>query len=152
MDERCPRCRQTNLNVARFCGQCGLSLEPGVEGKREAGRVRHPDPLVIPDGCERIINAADVYYRTESAWGGRRLSGTENIGVILYNVGYPLREVVLMVRGYDGEGSELFAVEQVVDELPRGDRVTVEIASYEIPSPPERLSVALVSAEFVQIE
>ena len=152
MDKRCPRCRQSNPDVARFCGRCGLSLEPGVDGKREAGWVRHPDPLVIPEGCERIANAADLYYRTESAWGGRRLSGTENIGVILYNVGYPLCEAVLLVRGSDSEGNELFAVEQVADELPRGERVTVEIASYEIPSPPERLSVALVSAEFVQIE
>ena len=82
MDERCPRCRQANPDVARFSGRCGLSLEPGV----------------------------------------------------------------------DGEGNELFAVEQVADELPRSERMTVEITSYDIPSPPERQSVALVSAVFVQIE
>ena len=86
-----------------------------------------------------------------SVWPGT-MSGTENIGVILYNIGYPLCEVVLMLRGSDGEGTELFAVEQVANELPRGERVTVEIASYEIPSPPRRLSVALVSAAFVQFE
>jgi hypothetical protein len=116
------------------------------------GQIRHPEPLPAPEGFEPIRKAADLYHYSESAWGGRRLLGTENIGFRVFNAGYPLRDVTLSIRGEDDGGSQIFAVEHTVEELPRGEQVTLEVASYEIPAEPKRLTVTLVSAEFYPVD
>ena len=151
MNEHCPRCDATNTTEAKFCAHCGLSLT-GLHGKPVAGQTRHPDPLAVPDEYELILGAVDLYFRTESAWGGKRLSGTENIGVVVLNTGYPLCDVALKVRGEDEAGKELFAVERTADDLPRGEPVTIEVPSYEITAEPSRLVVSLVSAAFSPID
>jgi len=95
--------------------------------------------------CE---DAADLYYRWESSLGGAALIGTEGVNVIVFNAGYPLREVVFDVRGQGEDGQELFAVERTVEELPQGKQVSLEIPSYELPAPMRSLKVSLVSAGF----
>ncbi|GAG15174.1 unnamed protein product [marine sediment metagenome] len=129
-----------------------MSLAPGIRGTPVAGQVRHPEPLSVPADFEPIGDAADLYFRSESAWGGQRLLSTESIGVVVLNTGYSLREATFRVRGEDADGKQLFSVEQATEELPRGEEIKLEIASYEIPSGPERLSVALVSAEFSPVK
>lgn len=151
MNDHCPRCDAGTSPEGKFCAQCGLSLI-GIEGEPVAGQTRHPNPLAVPDEYQLIDDAVDLYFRFESAWGGKRLSGTENIGVVLLNTGYPLREVTLRVRGHDEAGQELFSVEQTADELPRGEPAQIEIASYEIPADLRRLDVTLVSAAFSPAE
>lgn len=148
MERTCPRCQSVNRPVARFCANCGLALGTGLDGPSEAGHIRHPEPLAPPEGFELCQRAAELYFRCEAAWGGERLLGTESIGVVLFNAGYPLQEVVLQVRGEDDSGKELFAVEQTVQVLPRGEEVNIEVPSYELPAPMRVLSVWLVSAEF----
>ncbi len=151
MNEHCPRCDAETTPEAKFCARCGLSLT-GLHGKAVAGQTRHPSPLAVPDEYELIGGAVDLYFRTESAWGGKRLSGRESIGVVLLNTGYPLCGVTIKVRGEDQAGKELFAIERTADDLPRGEPVTVEVPSYEITAEPARLVVLLVSAAFSPID
>jgi hypothetical protein len=148
MEMECPRCHAPNRDVARFCARCGLILEAGLDGTRRAGRIRHPQPVPVPDGCVPCRDAADLYYRSESSLGGQTLLGTEGVNILVFNSGYPLREVVFGVRGEGKDGRELFAVERTVTELPQGKEVALEIPSYELPAPLGMLRVSLVSAEF----
>ncbi len=148
MDLTCPRCLATNRPVARFCAHCGLMLESADGGPLVPGRIRHPDPLPVPEGFAPCADAVDLYFRCESAWGGARLLGTEGVSVILFNGGYPLSDVVLNVRGEDQNGRELFATEHPTGELPRGKDMMLEIPSYELPDPVHAVRLALVSAEF----
>lgn len=73
--------------------------------------------------------------------------GTEGIAVMVTSAGYALEEVVLEVKGLDGGGNELFAVQKSVEELPRGREVRVEVPSYDVPADPKELTVTLVSGE-----
>jgi len=125
-----------------------LALGAGIDGSNDAGRIRHPQPLAVPQGFTAVGRAADLYFRSESAWGGERLLSTESIGVVLFNAGYPLQEVVLEGRGADQNDKKLFTIEQTVLELPRGEQIKIEVASYELPAPVRALFVALVSAAF----
>lgn len=136
---------------ARFCARCGLSLVGGASGPPLAGRVRHPNPLAIPDEYELVEDAVQLYFATESVWGGRRLLGTENIGLRLLNVGYSLRNVHVRVRGVDEAGREVLSVELCAPELPRGT-LLLEVPSYEIKEAPAKLRVAMVSAEFAPVD
>ena len=119
-----------------------------MDGSRRAGRIRHPRATTVPRDYLPCDQAADLYYRSESSLGGETLIATEGINVLVFNRGYPLREVVLEVRGEGDGGRELFSVERTVDELPQGKDVAVEIPSYELPAPLRTLAVTLVSAEF----
>jgi hypothetical protein len=123
-------------------------LDIGVDGSRGAGRVRHPRPTTVPRDYRPCDRAADLYYRTESSLGGQTLIATEGVNVLAFNGGYPLREVVLEVRGEGDAGRELFSVQRTVTELPQGKEVAVEIPSYELPAPLRTLTVRLVSAEY----
>lgn len=148
MDLSCPRCRAENPSVARFCARCGLMLESLDGGPLVAGRMRHPEPLPAPEGFEPCADAVDVYFRCESAWGGARLLGTEGVSATLFNGGYPLEDVVLMVRGTDDCDREVFVVEHTVNQLPRGRELAIEIPSYEFPGPVHAVRLSLVAAEF----
>ena len=148
MEKQCPRCQASNRKVARFCARCGLALEVGVDGTRRAGRVRHPRPVAVPEGCSPCRDAADLHYRTESSLGGETLIATEGLNVLVFNAGYSLREVVFNVSGEGRDGQELFAVERTVEELPQGKQVPLEVPSYELPAPLKTLRVSLMSAEF----
>ncbi len=151
MDDRCPRCQTRTPAPARFCARCGLALSGGPFGPPAAGRVRHPSPLAIPDDLEPVDGAVQLYFATESAWGGRRLLGTENIGLRLLNAGYAMRDVRLRVRGVDAAGREVLAIELAAPEWPRGP-LTLEVPSYEIREAPAQLKVTLVSAEFAPVD
>lgn len=148
MGTECPRCHTSNRDIARFCARCGLLLDGGVNGTRPAGRIRHPRPTTVPDGYEPCRDAADLYYRSESSLGGEVLIDTEGVNVIVFNSGYPLREIVLEVRGEGKDGQELFTVERTVEELSQGKEVSLEIPSYELAAPLGAVKVSLLSAEF----
>jgi len=145
MESTCPQCGATGPAVARFCGQCGrpLETEPGM-----TGRVRHSHPVGPPEGFRRCERAEDLYYRTESAWGGDRLLGTEGLSLVLWNAGYAMTEVSLEVEGLSTSGDSVFQVKHAVAALPRGQETTVEIPSYEITRPVESLRVTLESAAY----
>lgn len=145
MRRRCPQCGADNLSPAHFCAHCGTALDssPGT-----VGRAPHPDPLSPPPTSRRVAGAADLHFRIESAWGGSRLLGTENLGLLLLNGGYPLCGVVLKVEGLDPAGNALFAVEHELKHLPRGEEVRIEIPSYEISEPAQEWRVTLVTAEY----
>lgn len=143
----CPRCGNVNRGVARYCAQCGLALSAGESGSREAGRVARPDALAVPEGYARVERSADLYYRLESAWGGRRLLDTENIGLVVFNAGYPLRHVLLRVRSGGGargtyEGAYTAAV------VPTGVPTLIEIPSWDMPTSVSNVTVELAGAEF----
>lgn len=148
MEKRCPRCGVQNPPVARFCGRCGLTLTVGIDGTQRAGRVRHARPLPVPEGYLPCQDAADLYYRRESALGGAPLLATEGLKLLVFNAGYPLRDVVLRISGWDKDDAELFALERELAELPAGKPVALEIPSYELPAPQKSLRVELASAEF----
>ena len=147
MNTSCPRCQTVLRPAARFCGRCGLLLE-SVGTELVAGRIRHPNPLPPPESFQPCGEAADLYYRWESAWGGSMLLGTEGIAVFLFSGGYPLRQVVLRIEGADDQGRQLLAVQRTVDDLPRGRQIRLELASYELPAPVRSIGASLVSAEF----
>jgi hypothetical protein len=152
MGKDCPRCHTQNADIARFCARCGLLLEVGLDGTWRAGRIRHPGPGPVPEGYAPCQNAADLYYHSESSLGGKVLLGTEGLNVVVFNSGYPLRDVVLELRGTGKEGQGLFTVERTVEELPQGEKVALEVPSYELSAPLGALTVALVSAEFATEE
>lgn len=97
-----------------------------------------------------MSGAADVYHAQSSAWGGKRLSPAENIGLTLFNAGYPLCRVELRLSDATGDG----AWEEVceVAELPRGVPVQLELASWRMPEGVHRVRVALKDAEYSQPE
>lgn len=97
------------------------------------------------ESCEQ---AADLYWRLESAFGGEPLIGTESLAVVMVNGGYALRNAVLQVDGVDSAGHAVFALQKEAPELPRGAEVRIEIASYEISEPVAKVRVSLVSAEY----
>jgi hypothetical protein len=90
----------------------------------------------------------DLHYRWQAAWGGAMLSGTETIAVLIFNGGYALEEVALKLHGLDAEGEEAFVIEKSVEHLPRGEEVTIEVPSYELPVPASDITVALLSAKY----
>ena len=145
MDPRCPHCGAENLSVARFCARCGHAI---AAGPNTVGRAAHPSPEAVADGYRKCDRSADLYFRTESAWGGSRLLATENLGLVLLNAGYPLKEAVLRIEGLNGSGQALYEVEHTVEQLPRGKETTVEIPSYEMTEPANDIRVSLVSAEY----
>ena len=150
MKTECPRCRSENAQDARFCAHCGLLLDSG--GPQQAGRVRHPQPAAVPSGYLPCEDAVGLYFFAESSLGGQALLGTEGLLVSVLNSGYPLCEVELELRGQDREGNELFALQRAVQLLAQGERVELEVPSYEIEAPLAQLRVRLISAEFARAE
>lgn len=148
----CPRCGRSTKTDANFCAMCGLSLAPGINNTHAPGTIPHPTPSAPPENHAPVTDAADIYYRTESAWGGQRLLGTENIGVILHNTGYPLRNVIFRVQGFDDTNNEIFNVKQELKTLRQNEPTTLEVASYDIPSAPTDIRVSLVSADFAPVD
>jgi len=146
---RCPRCMTRNPAGARFCRRCGLEIgeKASVESKPPEP-ARHPHTLPPPNGFRAVEGVADLYYTWKAAWGGSMLLGTETIGVVLFNGGHPLEEVVLDICGTDPQSKPVFAVERTLDELPRGREVTVEVPSYEMPAPASDLVVRLLSGRY----
>ena len=142
---QCPRCGKGNVAIADFCADCGYPIS---NSKATVGRVPHPSPLAVPDGFRAVAASADLYFGLGSAWGGKRLLTTENLGLTLLNVGYPLRDVAFEIIGLDAAGARLFAVPRRLPAIGRGERIELEIASYEIPDPPDALDVRLVASEY----
>ncbi len=148
MSLRCPRCHNSNRDIAHYCSRCGLRLEVGASGVRGAGRVTHPDPLAVPDGCVPILDAADLYFHWEAASGGTPLLGTETLSVTVFNAGYSLCDLILRIHGTDADGQDVCAVTRELAELLRGASTDIEIASYDLPAPVRGLHLELVQAEF----
>ena len=73
---------------------------------------------------------------------------TENLGLALVNVGYGLRDVTLSIEGYDKSGARLFEIQRRLPLLQRGERVEIEVPSYEITDPPDAVDVRLAAAEY----
>jgi len=150
METVCPRCQKPNRPVARFCANCGMVLDTELHAHSGPGRVPHPHPQPVPPDFVPVADAAQLYFRWESALGGQQLIGTEGVSVRLFNGGYGLRDVELIVSGEGRDGVELFRVEQVVEELPAGATVSFEVPSYQVPAPMRVLRVALKSAAFAE--
>jgi hypothetical protein len=145
---RCPRCNSDNVEVARFCGHCGLALALGPAGALGAGRVRHPDGLCPPHAAKPVGAAADLHYWSEVVGGGAPLLGTESLVVHLFNGGYGLANVTLRVCGRGRAGESVCTMLSALADWPRGRTETVEVPSWELSGPLALLSVELVTAEF----
>lgn len=148
MENLCPRCQIANPAVARFCRACGLSLAYGVDGSRDAGRVEHPRPLSVSPEYQRCANAADLFYRVESALGGAALLDTEGVRVSLFNRGYALEAAELQIVGLGDGDNRLFEITRSCDELPQGGAFVIEAPSYEVPAPMRLLKVTLLAARY----
>ncbi len=138
-----------NPEPARFCRRCGLALVYGPDGSLLGpGQIRHPQPLAPPAGFQAFANVPDLYFRTKSAWGGQALSTTEPLVVTAFNGGYALAAVRISVRGAGATGDAIFCLRHELQRWPRGQTVTVEIPSWELPDEAHELTLALDSAEF----
>lgn len=144
----CPRCEHANPESARFCGLCGLSLTAADDGRREAGRVPHPQPLPPPAGFELWRQAQHLYFHWQSAWGASSLLGTEPLRVAVFNAGYPLACVQLQIRAVDRAGATVLTIDRDLDRFPRGVTIELEVPSYDINEPVHALDVRLVGARF----
>jgi len=144
-DAHCSECGAGNVPVAHFCSQCG---EPLDASPRTVGRVSHPAAARVPEGYGRCNRAADLYFRAGSAWGGARLSATENLGISIFNAGHGLQDVVLVVPGVAKAGNCVFEVRQELAAVARRAEVTFEVPSYELSDTPFDLRVELASAEY----
>ncbi|MCA9255528.1 MAG: zinc ribbon domain-containing protein, partial [Phycisphaerales bacterium] len=116
-DGVCGECGAENLPVAHFCCQCGAPLD---SAPRSVGRARHPAPSAVPEGYHACDRAADLYYRIGSAWGGRRLLGTENLGISIFNAGYALEQLEVRVIGVNAVGRTVFDFPQKLASAPKG--------------------------------
>ena len=121
---------------------------PGDSADLTPGKVPDPRALPIPAGFVPCGDAADLFLRSESAWGDAPIIGTEPLAVSVFNRGYGLTEVRLRIRAFDAGGRVLADLEREIAELPRGTTTVVEIPSYELPHPATRVEASLVSAEF----
>jgi len=119
-----------------------------VDGTQRAGRIRDAHPAAVPAGYVPIDDAANLYFRWESAFGGELMLGTEGVQISVFNAGYPLRDVLVEVRGEGRDGQELFVLEQPIADLHRGGRASFEVGSYLIPAPLRVVRVGLLGAEF----
>ena len=144
----CPRCRFQNRPPAKFCASCGLSLAPGVDGSHDPGRVAQPQPAAPPAGFNPCANAAQLYFSWESSLGGSTLIGTEGLQVSLFNAGYGLVEATLSLRGEGRDSAIVLEREYSVEQLPRGQIVTLEVPSYDLGGPLRVLRATLVAARF----
>ncbi len=147
-DRPCPRCGDSNRDVARFCSQCGLALDAALGEALEAGRVRHPRPAAPPPGFVPCEGGVQLYYRWQPTGGGEPLSETESIDVTLFNAGYSLAEVTVVVRGEGANGSRACEVDRTISALPHAGSAALEIPSYEIAAPLRVVRVVLRSAQF----
>lgn len=150
MSLACPRCRRKNEPVARYCGACGLALTQAVEGPLVAGQVRHPQAQPPPAGFVPVSGAPDLYFRAGAPGGGERLLGTEPIELAVFNGGYDLREVALLVEAAVDEGP-VPLVEREIEYLPQGRREMLEVGSWELPDIVRDVRVRLVRAEFAAV-
>ncbi len=144
---RCPRCEHDNPPAASFCARCGLLL--GAEDPRP-GRIGHPRPVAPPAGFEPVRGAADLYWRCESALGGRPLLGTEGLRIELFEAGYPLCDLRLHVRGVGAGGQVVLDGQVEVPRIGRGETVAVEVPSYELRDALERVELSLIEAGFAE--
>jgi hypothetical protein len=144
----CPRCQTPNEPPARFCAHCGLRLELQGGVPQGAGRLRHPDPLTPPEGLRPISTGVDLYYAWRAAGGNAPLLGTETLEVELFNAGYDLAMVELVLRGCAADGTIVVELNREFETWSRDQKFTCEIASWELPEPIRDLDVALVAAEF----
>lgn len=148
----CPRCRTLNPGLAKFCRQCGLRLV--VDGGRVlgAGVAPHPEPLKPGGESWPIAGGADLHFTWQVAGGGKALLGTEPLELNVFNGGHSLVEVALRIDGYNERGRPVLSVERELEKWIRGQSVTLEIASWELPGPVSALRVSLVRAEFLRDE
>lgn len=148
MAMQCTRCGSTGSDAARFCGQCGLSLETGVDGLRSAGHVRDPRPESTPPGFVPIERAANLSFRWESSLGGGAPLGAEAVVVRIHNAGYPLRDVVVEVACEGRDHAPHGRFEEMLRELPRGHVAAFEVPSHRLDGEVRFLRLRLVSADF----
>lgn len=140
----CPRCGATNLAVARYCSQCGLTLGAGAT----PGHIPHPDPAPTPPEFTPCEDASHLYFRSESALGGPVLIETEGVRVTVFNAGFALREAQFELLGEGRDGAGLFAESCNAPELACGASIVFEVPSYLVSEPLRRLRVRLIRAEF----
>lgn len=149
MELACPRCRTANPEPARFCRRCGLALVRGPDGSLLGpGQIRHPQPLPAPAGFQPFEDVPDLYFSTKSAWGGTALSDTEPRTITAFNAGYSLIGVTILIHGHGPAGEAAFCIRHELERWRRGQTVTLEIPSWELPDEPHKLTLALDSAEF----
>jgi hypothetical protein len=149
MELACPRCRAVNPDPARFCRRCGLALVEGPDGSLLGpGQIRHPQPLPAPAGFQPWQGVSDLYFHSKSAWGGQTLSASEPLIIDAFNAGYALVAIKIAICGTAPAGEEVFCIKREIERWPRGQTVTLEIPSWELPDEPHKLSLALDSAEF----
>lgn len=144
----CPRCRHPSPSTANFCGHCGLRLIRDGAGVRGAGKVQHPEPLQPAVAAWTIDDAEHLHFRWQAVGGGKPLLGTEPLEVDVFNGGYDLVNVVLRIEGHDAAGKTLFGIEREIEQWLRGQSLTLQIPSWELPDPVSTLGVRLVWAEF----
>lgn len=144
---RCPACRTLHAPNARYCSRCGVPLA-GAGGPALPGHAPHPHPLPCPAGFRPVERGQNLYFHWSAVGGAVPLVGTESLQVSVYNGGYDLRDVQLVIRGTDERGRRLLEVPREIVDWPRGGAVELEVPSYELPDPISQLQVEFVSAEF----
>jgi hypothetical protein len=132
----------------RFCGHCGLSIEPGAGGVIAPGRLRDPRSAPVPPGLAPVEDAAGLYFRWESSLGGQPLIETEGLQVEVFNASYGLTDVHLRLTGEGRDSAAVLDLSREISALPKGGRVRLDVPSYEVREELRRLRVRLVSAAF----
>ena len=74
--------------------------------------------------------------------------GTEPLAIQIFNRGYDLAAIRLLIRVHDQSDACMVEVDRSLDILRRGMTTTVELHSFEMARPVGRVAVNLVSAEF----
>lgn len=144
--ETCEACGAALRQAARYCPNCGQQAAGNSKSPQAPRGPVHPNPLRPPPEMSPVAAAMDVFYQFNSAWGGSRL-GSESLSLGVLSCGHSLEAVVLEISGVGGRDQAPFRIRQEIERLPRGDKVRVEVPSYELPDEPRELSVTLVSAD-----
>jgi len=114
------------------------------------GRWPHPAALPPPAGYAPIEQSAQLWWRSESAFGGQTLLPTEGLRIALFNGGYTLEEVALEILGADEAGQPACRCTEQIERIEQGRLLTVELPSYEIQRPLRALRLRLLAARFTE--
>jgi hypothetical protein len=118
---------------------------PGDQPQSDAQQPAAPT-LTCPVGFTPCLNSNEIYYRWEAVGVGS-FFGCEYVGVTVVNGGQTVADVELQLTGRNADRQVVAELQRKVHRIERGQSISLEVASHELPGVPEHLDVTVVSVK-----